>query len=231
MSGSLPPYQVRVSKRARSIRLSVTREKGLMVTVPFGFNTGMLPGLISQKADWIQNAFDRLAQSGEVKRPKLPEAFDLQATGEKWTIVYKPVPKRSVAIESQSRHVLVISGKVGSTQLVKRLLHEWLRDQAQIILPSWLERVSRQIKLPYEGVTVRNQRTRWGSCSGQRTISLNQKLLFLPPVLVDYILIHELCHTVHMSHSRQFWKLVGQYIPDYAERRKALRDFEKKIPW
>lgn len=231
MTGSIPEYSVRISKRARSIRLSVTREKGLVVTIPYGFNTGLLPGLLNEKANWIQNAIDRLGRSPQVSQPKLPEILDLQATGDRWTIVYKPTTRRGVVIENQSRHVLVISGKVNSMLMVKRVIHAWLKEQAALVLPSWLDRVSRRIRLPYEGVTVRNQRTRWGSCSGQKTISLNQKLLFLPPELVDYILIHELCHTVHMSHSRHFWNLVGQYLPDYANRRKMLREYEKKIPW
>ncbi len=231
MGESLPPYQLRVNKRARSIRLSVTREKGLVVTIPFGFDPASLPGILTQKADWIQKAFTRLSETDAVKPPKFPTQLDLLAINERWLIVYKPTPQKGVSIESQSRHVLVLTGKTGSSLLVKRLIHAWMRERAAIILPTWLARISNQIGLSYQGLTIRNQRTRWGSCTVQKTISLNQKLLFLPPALVDYILIHELCHTVQMSHARNFWQLVARYVPDYAEKRKALRGYEKKIPW
>ncbi len=231
MGESIPTYQVRVNKRARSIRLSVTREKGLVVTIPFGFDQASLPDILNQKADWIQKAFTRLSESGAVKPPKFPTQLDLLAINERWLIVYKPSQHKGVAIESQSRHVLVVTGKTGSTLLVKRLIHSWMRDRAAVVLPTWLERISKETGLSYKGLRIRNQRTRWGSCTAQKTISLNQKLLFLPPSLVDYILIHELCHTIQMSHARNFWQQVARYVPDYAEKRKALRGYEKKIPW
>jgi predicted metal-dependent hydrolase len=231
MGESLPPYQVRVSKRARSVRLSVTREKGLVVTIPFGFNPQSVPDILGQKADWIHNAITRLSETAGAVPPRFPDKLDLLAIQERWLVVYKPSTRKGVSIESQTRHVMVITGKTGSILLVKRLLHTWVRDRAAFVFPSWLERISRQTGLAYKGVTVRNQRTRWGSCSAQKTISLNQKLIFLPPHLVDYIMIHELCHTVHMSHSRLFWQLVAHYLPDYAERRKLLREYEKKIHW
>jgi predicted metal-dependent hydrolase len=82
--------------------------------------------------------------------------------------------------------------------------------------------VSIQTSLPYNRVSIRGQKTRWGSCSSDKNINLNYKLLFLEPEFVKYIIIHELCHTIHLNHSREFWQLVGDFYPDYRDIRKQI---------
>jgi hypothetical protein len=79
-------------------------------------------------------------------------------------------------------------------------------------------------------ISIRNQRTRWGSCSRSKSISLNQKLIFLPPELVRYVMLHELCHTRVMSHSSKFWNLVASYDPAYKKKIKVLRESAKHLP-
>ena len=74
----------------------------------------------------------------------------------------------------------------------------------------------------YKKISIRNQKTRWGSCSKTGTISFNYKIALLPPKLADYIIVHELCHLGEMNHSRRFWALVGKTIPDFVVLRKEL---------
>ncbi len=75
----------------------------------------------------------------------------------------------------------------------------------------------------YNRITIRNTRTRWGSCSSQRNLNFHYGLLFLPDDLRDYVIVHELCHLREMNHAPAFWALVAQYIPDYRMRRATLR--------
>ncbi|MFA7662734.1 MAG: M48 family metallopeptidase [Patescibacteria group bacterium] len=75
----------------------------------------------------------------------------------------------------------------------------------------------------FNQIFVRRQKTRWGSCSVRKNLNFNYKILWLPAHLADYIIVHELCHLEQMNHSLDFWKLVGQQIPDYKERRRELR--------
>jgi predicted metal-dependent hydrolase len=76
---------------------------------------------------------------------------------------------------------------------------------------------------PVGKVSIKNQKTRWGSCSGKRNLSFNYKLLFLPENLRDYIIIHELCHLKEMNHSKNFWNLVAEKVPDYKAIRRQIK--------
>jgi predicted metal-dependent hydrolase len=76
---------------------------------------------------------------------------------------------------------------------------------------------------PLHKVAIRNQRTRWGSCSSKRNLNFNYRIAFLPSALCDYIIVHELCHVAQLNHSPQFWQLVAQTIPYWREARRALR--------
>ena len=78
---------------------------------------------------------------------------------------------------------------------------------------------------PYNKISIRNQKTRWGSCSQTKNLNFNYKIIFLKPEQQDYIIVHELCHLAQMNHSKAFWNLVAQKIPNYKEVRKTIRTF------
>lgn len=81
----------------------------------------------------------------------------------------------------------------------------------------------------YDKIVIRDQKTRWGSCSSNGTLSFNYRLMLAPPQVLDYVVVHELCHLKHMNHSPQFWEAVEQVLPDYKERRKWLKDHGNEL--
>ncbi len=104
-----------------------------------------------------------------------------------------------------------------------------LKKEARRLLPARVEALAAQMGVPYGRVTVRAQRTRFGSCSAAGNISLNCLLVCFPPPVQDYVILHELCHLKHMNHSPAFWRAVATVCPDYQTHRAYLRDEGSRI--
>ncbi len=100
---------------------------------------------------------------------------------------------------------------------------EKLVQKALQVLPEKVEHYARIIGVTYGRITIRNQKTRWGSCSSKGNLNFNCQLMRLPEELQDYVVVHELCHRKEMNHSPNFWKEVKNIMPDYQERRTRLK--------
>ncbi len=99
------------------------------------------------------------------------------------------------------------------------------KEQARTLATARLAHFNIYYKHSIGKVYIRNQKSRWGSCSGKGNLNFNYKIALLPPDLADYIIVHELCHLKQMNHSRNFWSLVEEQIPDYKTRRKQIRSY------
>lgn len=97
------------------------------------------------------------------------------------------------------------------------------RARAKKLVLERLAHFAPQYNVTFARVTIKDMSSRWGSCSRRGNLNFNYRLLFLPPELVDYVVVHEVCHLREMNHSRAFWALVAQTIPDFAVRKHALR--------
>jgi predicted metal-dependent hydrolase len=97
------------------------------------------------------------------------------------------------------------------------------KEKARELVHARLAHWNEFYKYTYKRVAIRNQRSRWGSCSTQQNLNFNYRLVFLPLELVDYVVVHELCHLAHFNHSQNFWNLVAQAIPDYEKRMFELK--------
>lgn len=106
----------------------------------------------------------------------------------------------------------------------KSALDARYRQAAREYIPRRVEHYLPMTGGRYERITIRAQKTRWGSCSAKGTLSFNWKLMLAPPGVLDYVVVHELCHLTHMNHSREFWEAVERVMPDYRTRRRWLKE-------
>jgi predicted metal-dependent hydrolase len=227
----MPAYSVRVSDKARCVRLVLSERDGLVVVVPRGFDRRRIPAIVESKRGWVgraQGRMDSRRQRLEAGPRRLPERITLAATGEEWTVEYRWSAEASSAARLRAAARpgggrLTVSGPEGDAEAARLALLRWLRWRARETLPPRLADVAGLRGFSYRRVSVRQQRTRWASCSRRGTVSLNVKLLFLEPAVVDHILLHELCHTVEADHSPRFWALLEAHDADCALHRRRLR--------
>ena len=106
---------------------------------------------------------------------------------------------------------------------IKRRLVEWYKKEARTKYKERVERYRKKLGVTYNKIYIRDQKTRWGSCSNKGNLNFNWRLIMASPSILDYIVVHELAHLVHANHGDDFWKLVESVIPDYREKREWLR--------
>lgn len=127
------------------------------------------------------------------------------------------------------KQALVKARKNVKNEAVFPLYEELSRREREEIKEKIAKRVqdySLKMKVSYNRITVRNQKTRWGSCSSKGNLNFNYRLFYLPEELLDYVIVHELAHRRHMNHSGEFWREVEKYFPDYKACRKQLKEVE-----
>jgi len=221
-------WSLRVSRQARHARLRIMPFGGLEVVIPRRFPRHRVAPLVAEHAEWIREQLARQARLRESIR--LPSVLTLAFDGSTTPIRYRGAgaPLQADLFEVPAAQSIAVSSCDQRGAI--RELRRWIRKRARQLLPPLLERVSRQTGLRYNRISIRSQKTRWGSCSSRANISLNDQLLFLPADEVEYLMIHELCHTRHLDHSPAYWALVESHCPDYRRHEKRLGAARNQVP-
>jgi len=169
-------YILKVSRRAKRLRLAVYCNGDLVVTQPQFLKAEIVDKFIRAKADWILKKIDNFKQT-------------------------KPNPLNSLTRRDYLNN----------------------REAARVLILERLGYFNSFYNFKYKRVAIRDQKTRWGSCSRQGSLSFNFRLFYLKAEVRDYVIVHELCHLKEFNHSARFWKLVAQTIPNFHALRKILK--------
>ncbi|MBT8144494.1 MAG: M48 family metallopeptidase [Gammaproteobacteria bacterium] len=218
-------FQVRPSNRARRMSVSVTAHGIVEVVVPQRTRPKRVAEFVGKHRGWIDAALAEFAVSGVRPEREMPDTIELPATGERFDVVYD-APRTRVA-----NGKLRIAARREDRERCRAEFRKWLQKKARAVLEPWLVSLSERTGLRYQRLQIRAQRTRWGSYSSRGTLSLNLCLLFVSPPLVEQVLLHELCHTRHMNHSKSFWRLVARHAPDFREHERALNEGWRTVPY
>jgi predicted metal-dependent hydrolase len=226
-------FSVRSSGNSKSVRLKVTPRGGLQVTAPLGLPASRVLSLVAGKAEWVA---ERIAELDQVRHlfaastAQRPQAFDLPALAETWRVEYVETRAKTIGARTFLTGRVEVFGAVGGVRGCEAALRRWLARRAKEVLAPRLKGLAEETGLTFSDVAIKGQRTRWGSCSRNKRITLNYKLLFLPPDLVRYVLVHELCHTAEHNHSQRFWALIRHHEPDADLLHRRMREGWKYIP-
>lgn len=234
----LPPYVLRFNRAARRLRIAVSPRRGVVVTVPRGSNVDAAVSFLVAKRSWVQRTVAQIHER-DARRAnvgELPDEIVFPAVDERWVVRYRATPSAGVRVLREATPGrsnpgrVVVSGGVSDTTACVRALNRFVDARAREALPAELTRLAEAHGFSPTSVSVRHQRTRWGSCSTAGAISLNRTLLFLPRELAVAILAHELVHLVRHDHSAQFWSELEKVDPDARAHRQATREAWRFVP-
>lgn len=214
------------NSRARRITLSVRPPARIRLTLPPRVSQAEGMQFLDSKQEWVLKALKRVQAKSHVEvisppystrrhilvlRPAVVEGVRVRIAGGEITVAYpQQADHRETAVQ----------------QAIKKGIEEAWRIEARELLPARTAELARTLGLRYGSVTVRNTVSKWGSCSARNDISLSLHLMRLPDHLIDYVIIHELCHTVHKNHGPQFHALLDSYTSGrHLQLRKELRTY------
>lgn len=222
LGGKTVSYTLKRSSKARLIWLNIKRKTGLAVTVPHTYNIKYLPEYLTANSQWILRNLTRYCTEAAVIPQTPPHTANtisylgksLKVTQTKYNAGIPPV--------KLGRNKLMINHCPTDKNLSSGELEHWLKEQASRLINTKAEHFAGIIGVLYNRITVRDQSSRWGSCSCRKNLNFNWRLIMAPEPVLDYVIIHELCHLKDMSHSTSFWSLVSLYCPQWHEHRDWL---------
>lgn len=220
---------LRRSSRARRLALRVFPHGLVEVVAPLRAGRRSIEDFVREHAEWIDRVRGGYRAQQADPGLLLPREIHLAALAECWTVTCTTGSARIRSEPATGGGSITLRGP-DDDQWRRQRLRAWLMGRARATLVPWLAAVSAETGLAHAGVSVRRQRSRWGSCSARGTISLNCALLFVPPALVRHLFLHELAHTRHLNHSRAFWRLLAELQPDFELREQQLGAAWRSVP-
>jgi predicted metal-dependent hydrolase len=205
-------YKPIISKKAKYLRLQINTTGELEVIIPYRSNQKEAEKFILKKINWINK---HLAKSPAEIKPllfgneiKIKQHFDLFCVKHKFIFRNKE---------------LFITSPSGSVESLTYLYNIWLKHAAKKYISERVKHLSERTGFICSRISIRGQKTRWGSCSTKGRLSFNFKLIRYRKEVIDYVILHELCHLKEMNHSKRFWMLVEKFCPDYENLKRELK--------
>lgn len=219
-------YTVIRRKGRRTASLTVAPDNAVTITVPTELSHAGVEALIKRKQNWIHR---KIAFNSEVRFPHKPKEY---ISGEAFSYIGRNYRLKVVA--GEERGVELAAGRLcvhvpaklegqAPTQAVREELAGWYREHALEKLAQRARLQAEKMGLKIGAVGIRDYRRQWGSCLQNGSILFNWKVVMAPLRIIDYVVIHELCHLVHRNHSPKYWKFLALHLPEYAESKEWLR--------
>lgn len=160
----------------------------------------------------------------ELHRLKLESGEQVYLLGREKTLIVVREDRKKGRISSVLDKILMFIPYEADYYFKRQLLERWFRKQASRILTDKAEKFGTLVGVSFGTVRIKDQKSRWGSCSSKGNLNFNWRILMAPEAVCDYVVIHEVCHLKHMNHSPEFWLLVGTVCPEYRRYRKWLKE-------
>jgi predicted metal-dependent hydrolase len=206
----LVPCEIRRSPRARRIRLSLGTSNQAVLKVPLRASVREAIAFLRSQGDWLQRQMQK-APPPQTMAAHLAKTLRLSGLGRDFELTLNHTMAKPFYVYSDKSGEAVFRYPAGEGG--EAALNQLVREFAEEVLPPWVRELAQRHQLEVQRVSVRDQGTRWGSCSASGTVSLNWRLVLLPVDLHDYVVLHELAHLTEMNHSTAFWDLLRTYDP------------------
>lgn len=213
----VPDYIERSNRKTLS--LSVLKNGSVIVKAPISMKEDLINKFIEDKQDWIKCKL-MIVKETQNKFDDIMHYRSFLLYGNKYTLVLDNVKK----VETNSNFQIVLPQKTERDKILKTL-KSWYKKVAKQILSDRLKFIQNRIRITAKMLKIGDSKGKWGSCNSLGIINLNWRVIMLPPKIIDYVIVHELCHIVEMNHSKNFWGLVEKFLPTAGNLKKEIKEY------
>ncbi len=218
----IPEYHIVRSRKRRTAAIRVEPD-AVRVTVPYWVDDRWVEDWVASKTPWIRARLEQMQGARQRYGIEVAQGAEIPVAGARLRLSWEDGARSQVHCEAGLlRLTLSRRGRRPETERAKALLEQWLKGRAAEFIPPRLLHWSQVMGLRYSDMQLKGFRRRWGSCDSKGLISINWRLIFVEPELLDYVLIHELAHLRHFHHGPEFWRLVAQFYPTWKQARQTL---------
>jgi len=209
-------YQIKRSRRSLSLRVSISAQGQVVVSAPHLMPEFLVKKFVESQQVWI----DKHLQLISKRQPKLDES-ELYIFDKKYQLHIDTNAKKS-EVKVVGEQLLLHSTVTLSKKQIRDRLETFLKRTAAAYILRKTPIIAKQMEVSYQKISLRQQSSRWGSCSSHGNLNFNWRLVHYPPAVIDYVIVHELAHRIELNHSRKFWAIVRQHDGEYPMHKAAL---------
>jgi len=212
-------------------RLSINRKGILVVTTGRSVGKLALDEIISNHHDWISNQLAKRQETKDLPTLKYFNGEKITLLSDEYTLsIISKTKKRTKAYFHPQENIIIIeTSSDQNPKSIQKAFEKLLKEFFIIYLQEQLSEYCAKYNYGYQALSVKKLTSRWGSCNNFKALTFNLNLIFCPLEQINYVIFHELCHTVEMNHSDRFWRLVMQEFPSYKKNRKWFRQHGNAI--
>ena len=222
-----PPFTYHLERAKRKTVGFIVDERGVTVRAPRWVSVSEIEKMLQTKEDWIQKKlteFHNWQKEVGLQSVHFVDGAKLPYLGRPLTLRLEPAAKTVFYSEGALGAELIVgASKETDESRIKDWVQVWFKKEAERYLGARIQEIANHALVSFSGWGLSGAKGRWGSCSSDRRIRLNWRLIHLDTALIDYVIAHELAHLDEMNHSARFWKRVGEIYPDYESARRALK--------
>lgn len=211
-------------KKRKTVQLKLTNSNSLDIVAPLGCQLATIEKIVVQKSKWILSRIAQLtALSAIPVNQHIQDGSAILYQGEIFQLRFSYNNTTPPVYIRGQELVIALPDQSISPEYIAGQLRKWYVHTAAQHLAHRTSYWSANLKVCPKRISIKDQKTRWGSCSSSGTVSYNWRILMAPPSVMDYLVIHELCHFLEPNHSRKFWSLVETFSPTYRQERNWLK--------
>jgi len=224
IDGNKITYTLTKSKR-KSIAITIKPDLSISVKAPNYAAQKEIEAFLTQKSKWILKAIDRFSQREPIRIISIITGTELLLLGKTYTLFVNDIylKKSNIIINEHKAEIALYTAPNTSEKAKRAVIESWYRAYTKKIITERAKYYAELLSVSFGDIRIKDQKNIWGSCSSKGNLNFNWRIIMAPKEVLDYLVVHELCHLRFMNHSSDFWQCVAGILPDYKNTRKWLK--------